>query len=95
MENFDVIAVNIENKTVRLMAQDKSYKNAEAIVNWAVMRRGVDEEFYAVVPCCMYHPGDLYRGDGGAKDPTPDNPNSTIFTTESGMGYPKGPRGLD
>lgn len=47
---FNVIAVNIETKAERILAEKKSKENAEAICNMAVMRRGCDEEFYKTVP---------------------------------------------
>ena len=47
---FDVIAVNIETGAERFFGEGKTKANAEAIVNMAIMRRGVDEEFYKVVP---------------------------------------------
>ena len=49
-ELFDVIAVNIKTGAERFMAEKKTEPNAEAIVAMAVMRRGVDEEFYKAVP---------------------------------------------
>jgi len=58
-ELFDVVAVTIAPPySRRLIAERKTERNAEAIVSMAVMRRGVDEEFYDVVP----HPADLSEG---------------------------------
>lgn len=47
---FDVIAVNIETGARRLIESNKTERNAEAIVNMAVMRRGVEEEYFDAVP---------------------------------------------
>ena len=58
---YDVVAVNVDTNKVRLMAQNKTLPNAEAIVKMAIMRRGVDEEFYAEVPSGKYKGGDLYE----------------------------------
>lgn len=44
---YDVIAV--ETDAERLMAQNKDRRNAEAIMNFAVMRRGVEGEYFKVV----------------------------------------------
>lgn len=56
---FDVVAVTIKAPHAkRLLAERKTEANAEAIINMAVMRRGVDEEFYAAVP----HPADFSAG---------------------------------
>lgn len=50
-ELFDVIATLIKPPhTQRVLEAGKTERNAEAIVNMAVMRRGVSEEFYSVVP---------------------------------------------
>jgi len=57
---FDVVAVNIQTNNVRFMAQGKTERNAEAIVNMAVHRRGVEEEFYTEVPAGKFKEGDDY-----------------------------------
>lgn len=61
-ELFDVVAVNITTKRVRLLAEHKTKRNAEAIVNMAVIRIGVDEEFYAPVLAGKYKDGDEWTG---------------------------------
>ena len=59
---FDVVAVRIEAPhTVRIMAERETERNAEAVVNMAIMRRGVGEEFYKEVPTGTYKDGDLLR----------------------------------
>lgn len=57
---YDVVAVNMETNKVRLLAENKTIENAEAIVNMAVMRRGLDEEFYAECVAGKYVEGDNY-----------------------------------
>lgn len=57
---YDVIAVNISTRKVRLIAHGKSERNAEAILSMAVMRRGVDGEFFIEVPAGSYKDGDRY-----------------------------------
>ena len=47
---FNVVAVNIKTGEERILAEGKTERNAEAIVSMAVMRHGVDEEFYKTVP---------------------------------------------
>jgi len=49
-ELYDVIAVNIQSKQERVLATGKTRKDAEAIVKMAVMRRGLDEEYFKKVP---------------------------------------------
>lgn len=58
---FDVVAVSIKTGKVRLLAQNKSERNAEAVVMMAVARRGVEEEFFTEVPAGKYHDGDTYQ----------------------------------
>lgn len=47
---FDVVAVNLTTGAARHLDTGKTERNAEAIVSMAVMRRGVDEEFFKTVP---------------------------------------------
>lgn len=66
---FDVVAVTIEApNTVRLLDEGKDDENAGAVVNLAVMRRGVETEFYSIVPAGMYRDGDAWRGNGRDTD---------------------------
>lgn len=62
---FDVVAVDLVNHEVRLIAEKKDLRNADAIEHMAVMRRGCDEEFFAVVPHGLYKDGDKWT-DGVA-----------------------------
>ncbi len=55
-ERFDVIATNITTGARRILKRNKNESNAEAIVRMAVMRRGVDSEFYSVVPAGSVQP---------------------------------------
>jgi hypothetical protein len=47
---FDVIAVNLKDRSERFLAERKSKPDAEAIVEMAVIRRGVDDEYFKLVP---------------------------------------------
>jgi len=47
---FNVVAVNISTSRERIIAENKTECDAEAIVNMAVIRRGVEEEFFKAVP---------------------------------------------
>ena len=49
-ELYDVIAVNRQSKEERVLATGETRKDAEAIVKMAVMRRGLDKEFFKKVP---------------------------------------------
>lgn len=60
---FDVVEVELrEPHHVRIIASGKTEKNAEAIVNMAVMRRGVEHSFFTTVEAGSYSDGDeFYR----------------------------------
>lgn len=60
---YDVVAITIRSPhTKRLIAERKTAREADAIERMAIMRRGVDVEFYKVVP----HPADLSPGGKNA-----------------------------
>lgn len=64
---YDVVAVNIATSIVRVMGTGKTKPNAEAYVAMAVMRRGVEVEFYSGVPVGAYVDGDKWDGRTGAE----------------------------
>lgn len=47
---FDVVAVDFRTKKARIMATNKTAANAEAFIDMAIMRRGVEFEYYKAVP---------------------------------------------
>jgi hypothetical protein len=47
---FDVIAVNLKTQAYRFMATRQTQANAEAVMNMAIARRGVEFDFYKIVP---------------------------------------------
>lgn len=57
---YDVVEVNIREKTVQVMERGKDKENAEAVMKMAVMRRGVDTSFFAVVLEGSYQDGDTW-----------------------------------
>lgn len=57
---FDVVAVDNSTNKVRFMAQGKTLANAEAIVSMAVMRRGLNEEFFTEVSTGKFKEGDEF-----------------------------------
>lgn len=57
---YDVIAVNIKTHQVRMIAHDKDARNAEAIIKMAVMRRGIEEEFYTTAAHGAIKDGDQW-----------------------------------
>ena len=60
---FDVWAINIETLKVRLLAENKTERNAFATMEMAVIRRGLDEEFYSYSPSGKYKDGDKWGGE--------------------------------
>lgn len=62
-EIYDVVAVDLKTSKVRIIAAKKSLENAESCVTTAVLRRGVDEEFFASVTSGKYKEGDQYNGE--------------------------------
>lgn len=60
MDRYDVLAVDLATKRVSLMAPDLTEPNAEAVVQMAVMRRGVEEAFYVAEPAGLYAEGDTW-----------------------------------
>ena len=60
MALFDVIEVRMDTNAVRVLDQGKTEANADAIVNMAVLRRGVAESFFATCPAGQYQDGDTY-----------------------------------
>jgi len=59
---FDVLAINMKTGLVSIMAENKSERNAEAIETMAVMRRGVNDEFFATVATGLYKEGEKWNG---------------------------------
>lgn len=49
-ELWDVIAVDIKTGEHRVLEAAKAHRNAEAIMNMAIMRHGIDVEFYKLLP---------------------------------------------
>lgn len=58
---FDVLEVEMaEPHRVRVLATNRDEKNANAISDMAVMRRGIENHFYVVAPAGKYLTGDQY-----------------------------------
>lgn len=49
-ELFDVLAVNINNGVRRILDSRKTEDNAEAIIKFAIVRRGCETEYYIKHP---------------------------------------------
>ncbi len=57
-EMYDVIAVNMTTHKVRMLGENKTERNADAIEMMAVARLGCDEEFFTKTPAGKYKEGD-------------------------------------
>lgn len=57
---YDVIAVNMTTHKVRLLAESKTERNADAIEMMAAVRLGCDEEFFTTTPAGKYKEGDKW-----------------------------------
>lgn len=55
---FNVVARRLDNGATRFIAENKTERNAEAIVQMAVARRGVDEECFYIEPIAKATGGD-------------------------------------
>lgn len=60
---YDVLAVSIKDQKVRILDTNKTKDAAEGVVMFAVMRRGVETEFYPIVEAGAYNEGDWYQGE--------------------------------
>lgn len=58
---YDVIAVNMGTHKIRLIGENKSERNADAIEMMAVARIGCDEEFFVTVEAGAYKEGDEWK----------------------------------
>ena len=56
---FDVIAVNIETRRIRILERNLTIRNADAYATMAVMRRGCEEEFFVTAEAGRYQDGDI------------------------------------
>jgi len=57
---YDVVAVNMATQKVRVIHKNDSIENAQAVVEMAVMRRGVETEFFAEAEAGLYQDGDTW-----------------------------------
>lgn len=60
-EMYDVIAVNMTTHKIRMLGENKTKRNADAIELMAVARLGCDEEFFTKTPAGMYKEGDEWN----------------------------------
>ena len=60
---FDVLAVSLDrNHAVRILDRNRTAEDAKASMHMAVLRRGVETEFFAVVPAGSYADGQKWSG---------------------------------
>ena len=56
---FDVVAVNIETRRIRVLERNLTIRDADACATMAVMRRGCKEEFFVTAEAGRYQDGDI------------------------------------
>ena len=57
-----MVAVNQSTKTVRILVTSSTKRSADAVVYMETHRRGLEEEFFVVVPENAYREGELWDG---------------------------------
>jgi hypothetical protein len=62
--SHDVLAIRLDDYSVRFLAENENADDAEAIMNFAIIRRGLDEEFYAIRPHGEYKAGEKFGTKG-------------------------------
>jgi hypothetical protein len=94
---YDVVAVNLETNKVRIYGYEQDTRErADAIVQMAVARRGLETEFFSEVIHGQYSEGDEWNGSGDIKPYEPETRGDPPRIQKIGnMWYPIGPRGLD
>lgn len=58
---YDVVAVNMSTHKIRVLAENKTEKNADAVEIMAIHRLGCCEEFFTKVPAGRYKDGDEWN----------------------------------
>lgn len=59
---YDVVSVNQETYEVRVLEENVSLERANRLVEYAVMRRGVETEFFSEAKHGTYSTGDTWKG---------------------------------
>lgn len=82
---IDVIAVNMCTNKVRLLAENKSERNAESIILMAVQRLGCDTEFFADAPAGAYKDSDTWRELDNETSESTDSPDDSLTNKNSNL----------
>jgi hypothetical protein len=85
---FDVAAIEIANSNVLWVSGPHDAENAQAVINMAIMRQGVEDRFFSPCQHEQYKAGDKWTG--GVPLPELDNE----YVHSGGMAFPRGKRGL-
>ena len=64
---YDVVGVTIETGHVRIISGNLDKRNAEAVMEMAVMRRGVEREFFSLTEADTYLEGEKWTGQRGVQ----------------------------
>ena len=92
--HYDVVAVDLKTNLVTIMATDKEGPDAVAVERMAVMRRGVDKQFFSCTPRGLYRDGDKWKGPHADMPTEPFDERKGSIVRIGNTWYPDGPRGL-
>jgi len=87
---FDVAAVEISTGTVLWADGPYNAQNADAVINMAIMRQGVENRFFSPCQHGQYKAGDKWEGG----TPLPTINEDPDYIDVGGTRYPRGKRGL-
>lgn len=59
---YDVLRVDLATKVVTVLERDKSQQSAALSETVAVMRSGVENQFFVTAPTGQYNDGDVWTG---------------------------------
>jgi hypothetical protein len=97
-DNYDVVAVSLDDGKVLWVEEKKTKANAKAIVTMAVMRQGVEDRFFGIALAGKYEQGDLYTDSGLEEDATAESIDDYKYNSEyitiGNTVFPRGHRGL-
>lgn len=91
---YDAVAVDLTTNKVRIMERNLDGPNVDAFCNMAVMRRGVQDEFFAPTTAGKYNEGDDWQGRGFEGLVEEDPRSNDRIVVVGNMAFPRGPRGL-
>jgi hypothetical protein len=62
---FDVVSVRLLSRKVGLIARNKSEADADTVIEMAIKRQGLDDQFFAKAKAGLYRDNDPWKGPDG------------------------------